>query len=687
MEKILRGKGKWGVIALFVLLAAASGILLFFVKINYDLTEYLPADSETAAGVAILEEEFGEVSAIQVMVNDCYPAEGTAIVERMEAVPGVSSVTWLGTAVDPTTPIEFIDTDLLERFYQDGSLMFWVTIEGGAYDREAETIVKNLRETLSGTDSAIRGEVLENIEARKIASSEIFKVLLIVVPLCVVVLLIIGKSWFEPVLILGNLAVAVLLNMGTNALLPHVSYITMTMTMALQLALSLDYSLFLLHRFEEERERGLDLLPAIGLAAKKTFVSVSGSALTTIAGFLALCLMRYTIGTDLGIVLSKGILCSYLSAILLMPILLFFSAGILEKSRHRPLFVPRNPRSPKRFRFRYVWTGLFAVLAIVGFFMQKQNDYLYGNSSAQDPDSVLTLDKAAIQAKFGAYNPVVVLASDIGEAQETAFIASLKDSSYVLSVDALTQAVDPSIPREFIPETVKEAYLGSSYTRIIVYLREETESADLYEAVDFLKEKAEAAFDTYHLVGFAPATADIRTPVLGDSSLVLWVTFLAILGVIFLLFRSLTLPFLLTLLIQGAVWINFAIGFLQGRPILFIGFLIVSALQMGGTVDYGILLSGRYLDLRKTQNPETAMRNAMAKSTPSILTSSLILAFAGFTEGIVSAIPSVSAIGYLIGRGALLAALVILLFQPSVLLTFDRWIQKTTYYPKRSEEK
>jgi len=686
MNRILRGSGKWWIIALFILLAVGAGILLFFVRINYDLTEYLPADSETAAGVEIMESEFGDVSSVQVMVNGQSPTQGTEIADRLEAVPGVISVTWLGSAVDPTTPVEFINPKILERFYQDESLMFWVTIDCGTYDRRAEGIVEGLRNALSGTEFAIRGEVTDNIEARNIASSEIFKVLLIVVPLCVVVLLLIGKSWFEPILILGNLAVAVLLNMGTNALLPHVSYITMTMTMALQLALSLDYPLFLLHRYEEERERGADIIPAIATATKKTFVSVSGSALTTIAGFLALCLMRYSIGTDLGVVLSKGILCSYLSAILLMPVLLYFSARILDQAKHRPLFIRRGPARAKRFRLRYVLTGFFVLLGIAGFILQKQNDYLYGNSSAQDPDSVITLDKAAIKEKFGSYNPVVVLATGIGPAEESAFIASLADSEHIVAIDSLSQAVNPSIPRELIPETIRSAYIGIEHTRIIVYLAAESENDELYAATAFLEEKADSAFETYHLVGFAPATADIRTTVLGDSALVLWVTFLAILGVILLLFRSLTIPVLLTLLIQGAVWINFAIGYLQGRPILYIGFLIVSALQMGGTVDYGILLSGRYLDLRASTTAELAMQTAVEKSTPSILTSSLILAFAGFTEGIVSAIPSVSAIGYLIGRGTLLSAVVILVFQPSVLLTFDKWIQKTTLHSKRGEK-
>lgn len=686
MERILRGCGKWIVVALFSLLAAGAGILLYFVQVNYDLTNYLPADSETAAGVEILETEFGDTSSVQVMVKDCDPAEGTEIAARMEAASGVISVMWLGSAVDPATPIEFIDETLLDRFYQGGSLMFYVTIDCGTYDREAEGIVEDLRASLAGTDFALRGEVLDNIEARNLASSEIFKVLLIVVPICILVLLLIGKSWFEPVLILGNLAVAVLLNMGTNAFLSNVSYITMTMTMALQLALSLDYSLFLLHRYEEERERGTDVIPAIAAATKKTFVSISGSALTTMAGFLALCLMRYSIGTDLGIVLSKGILCSYLSAILLMPILLFFSARILEKTRHRGLFSRRRPARPRRYPLRYFLTMAFMVLAFGSFLLQKQNDYIYGNASAQDPDSAITTDKAVIKEKFGAYNPVVILIPDTGTAEETAFLDSLADSSYVASVDALSLVVDSSVPREMIPESVLSAYVGPSMRRIIVDLTSESESAEMYEAVAFLQEKAETSFDTFFMIGFAPATYEIRTTVLGDSALVLWVTFLAIFLVVFLLFRSLSVPLILTLLIQGAVWINFAIGYLQGQPILYIGFLIVSALQMGGTVDYGILLSGRYLDNRRRARPEAAMQAALEKSVPSILTSSLILASAGFTEGIISKIPSVSAIGYLIGRGALLSAVVILLFQPSVLLTFDRWIQKTTLHSKRGDK-
>ncbi|MDD3864967.1 MAG: MMPL family transporter [Candidatus Izemoplasmatales bacterium] len=685
MAKILGGKGKWLVIVLFLFLTIAAGISIFFVRVNYDLTEYLPDDSQTATGVEIMENVFGDSTSIQIMVNNVIPTDGTNIVTRLREIDGVDSVVWLGDATNPLTPIETIDESLLNRFYIDGSLLFSVTIACGTYDTKAETIIQDIRDTLDGTEYAIRGEVLNNIEARKIASREIFKVLLIVVPLCVVVLLVSGKSWFEPILILGNLAVAVVFNMGTNALLGSISYITMTMTMALQLALSMDYSLFLLHRYQEERDRGVDIIPAIAMATKKTFTSITGSALTTIAGFLALCLMQYSIGTDLGIVLSKGVFCSYITSIFLLPILLFFSASILEKAKHRPLFHRKSPAKPRTYRARYVFTAIFAILAIGSYFLQNQNSFIYGNSSAKDPNSVVTADNVAITERFGSFNPVVVLTKNSSIPQETAFIDSLSDSEYIVSTDALSLAVDDSIPREMLPESLVSVYVSGEYTRIIVYLASEEENEDMYAATKFLNEQANDVFDTYYLVGFAPATAEIRTTVLADSKLVLWVTFLAIVAVVLVLFRSLSIPVLLTIIIQGAVWFNFAIGYLQDRPVLFIGYLIVSALQMGGTVDYGILLSTRYLDFRKTESPEAAMQKATSKSTLSILTSSLVLAFAGFTEGIVSAIPAVSAIGNLIGRGAILSALVTLVFLPYIMLTFDKIIQKTTFHSKRGE--
>jgi hypothetical protein len=685
MKKILSGRGKHFIWILFALCLIAGGILSLFTKINYDLTLYLPKDSQTVAGVEIMETEFGNTATIQVMVESTTIAQGAVLADRMRQVPGVKSLIWLGDVVNPLLPVESINADLLDRFSQDDTMLYTLTLDCDIYDPEADSIIAALRETLSGHEVAFRGEVLDNMEARKIASREIFKVLLIVIPLAIFALLIIGRSWFEPVLILGNLVVAIALNMGTNVFLGHVSYITLTMTMALQLALSFDYSLFLLHRYEEEREQGADIIPAIALATKKTFTSITGSAFTTIAGFLALLLMRYSIGSDIGLVLSKGIICSYLCAVVLLPVMLYFSANLLEKTKHRPLFHQKKPSKPRQFRGRILFTVLLGILMITAFVLEQKNTYLYGNASAKDPDSVVTLDKAAIEAHYGIYNPVVVLAPAITPAQEKQFVEQLVSSPLFATVDSLSQTVDASIPRELLPDALLSQYVSGDYTRIIVSLDTSQEDDTMYQAVEYLDTHADAIFDTYYLVGTAPATAEIRQTVTEDSSLVLWVTFLAIFLVVTILFRSLSIPLLLTLIIQGAVWINFAIAFVQQKPLLYIGFLIVSALQMGGTVDYGILLTNRYLEYRQVLPATAAIQNATRKSMLSIVTSSFVLASAGFTEGFVSSLPAVSAIGYLIGRGAILSAVVILVFLPFVLVAFDPIIRRTTRHSKRGD--
>jgi len=461
-------------------------------------------------------------------------------------------------------------------------------------------------------------------------------------------------------------------------LFPSVSYITMTMTMALQLAMSLDYSLFLLHRYHEERDLGKDVATAIAVATKKTFGSITGSAATTIAGFLALTLMDYSIGADIGIVLSKGIFFSYLVVILILPIMIYYSASWIEKTKHRRLIPDFGKTGPRLFSRRKLMVGLFLLIGTVAFFFQSQNSFLYGNAAADDPEGTLSTEQLAMEEHFGVLNPVVVLTVGATPAEEAAFVEQLSDSAYVSTVDALVTAVDPSLPRELLPEAVLENYVSGEYSRLIVYLTMTEENTEMYEAVDFLSGAAAVHFAEFYLIGYAPATSEIRSTVRADADLVLWVTALSIAFIILLVFRSVSIPVILTLVIQAAVWVNLAIADIEGNPVLFIGYLVVTSLQMGGTVDYGILLTSRYLEFRKTSSPAEAMKEAIQKSTLSILTSSLILASAGFAEGILSAIPAVSGIGFLIGRGALLSGVMILFALPSLLLILDRFIMKTT---------
>ncbi len=675
---MLLHNGKKWLLGIFTALVTVAVVLCFFITTNYDMTKYLPEDSATAEGVSRLESSFGNAATVQVMVSDITPAQGIAIAAALEGVEGVSTVVWLGAAVDPLTPLETIDPELLERFYAGDAALFTVTIDCGTYDTEAKDIIAGIRTALGDHDVALRGDVLDNIEARAIAQAEIFKILLIIVPICVIILMLVGRSWFEPILILVGLAAAVALNMGTNALLPSVSYITMTMAMALQLAMSLDYSLFLLHRYHEERDAGKDVASAIAVATKKTFGSITGSAATTIAGFLALTLMDYSIGADIGIVLSKGILFSYLVVILIMPVMIYYAAPLIEKTKHRRLIPNLGKTGTGLFARRKVMAGLFIVIAFFAFLLQSGNRYLYGNAAADDPDGLVTSERLKIEEHFGALNPVVVLTVGATSAEEAAFVEQVSASEYVSGVDALVTAVDPSLPREWLPAAVVDQYVSGNYSRLIVYLTVAEEDANMYEAVAFLNASAAESFPDYYLIGYAPATAEIRSTVRTDATLVLWATVLAIAVIIMLVFRSVSIPIILTLVIQAAVWINMAIAAVEGGPVLYIGYLVVTSLQLGGTIDYGILLSSRYLEFRKTLSPAAAMKEAIQKSTVSIVTSSLILASAGFAEGILSAIPAVSGIGILIGRGALLSGAMILFALPSLLLVLDRPIMKTT---------
>ena len=677
MKKMLLGKGKWVLTGLMSLLVVIGVALCFFTTVNYDLSKYLPADSRTKEGLELLEERFGLSTAVQIMTEDVSLGEASQLADKLQNVDGISAVVWLGTVADPTVPLEQIDSVLLDRFYIDGALLFTITLNVDSYDRSAENILQGIQEAMSGTPYSIRGEAIDNIESRRVAADEIFKVLLIVVPIAVIVLILVGRSWFEPILILVSLAIAVALNMGTNVFLGSVSYITMTMAMALQLALSLDYSIFLLHRYHEERDEGASAVDAIHTATKKMFGSVTGSAFTTIAGFLALLLMRYTIGFDIGLVLSKGIFFSYLTTILFLPVLLYFAAPLMEKTAHKA-FLERGlgkiRRPNHRSKGHFILVGSFVVLTLAAWCFQKQNTYLYGNSAVADPESVVTIDRTAIKERFGPYAPIVVMAEDVSLSEERAFLEAISDSPYVLSIEALSQIVDSSIPREWIPTEYLDHYVSGSTTRIIVMIEADQESDAMYSAVEFLQHAADQSFGTAYLVGYAPATSEIRSTILADSNLVLWVTFLAIAFVILILFRNVSAPILLTLVIQAAVWMNFAVIGLEGSKTLYIGYLIVTALQMGGTVDYGILLTSRYLDLRKEHNPGEAIRLAKKKSTVTILTSSVVLASAGFAEALISRIPSVSGIGTLIGRGAILSAVLILLFLPSILIVFDKFL-------------
>jgi len=346
------------ILSIFIVITTISAFLIPRVQTNYDLTTYLPNDSQTQIGIDTLEDEFGILSLIEIQVNDIEVSDTIEISSLIENINHVERVIWLDDYVDlETVPISFIDQETLNRFYIDSNALLQVSIGLDSYDLDIEQVINEIKSQLSDFDYAMRGDVINNIENRHIADQEVLKIMLLIVPIVIVILMVASSSWIEPIILLITLGFAVVLNLGTNVFLPNVSYITKTMTLALQLALSLDYGLFFIHRFYEEKEKTDDLSIAIKTAFKRSLSPITASALTTMAGFLSLFFMQYAIGFDIGIVLSKGIFFSYLTTMLITPILVYFMYPLIVKTKHKTFLKPFK-NYILEYTAKTVWPGI-----------------------------------------------------------------------------------------------------------------------------------------------------------------------------------------------------------------------------------------------------------------------------------------------------------------------------------------
>jgi hypothetical protein len=667
---------RYFILTLFLILAGGAAFLTTKVKVNYDLTKYLPKDSETKLALEMLENEFGNKAVVQLMIEEASIADALKFKETIQEIEGIENVKWLDDAFDLSLPKEMIPDELKARFYHEGNALLYLSFQGDDYDLEVEKAIDLIREKLKDEKISFRGEALHIIEARAIASDEVFEILLIIIPVIILILFLAAKSWFEPIIILFVLGIAVLLNLGTNIFITDISYITQTMVMALQLAISLDFSLFLVHRYYEERKKGEDVMEATIKATKATFKTITASALTTIMGFLALTFMSYRIGIDIGIVLGKGVLFSYLSVIILMPVVIIISSPLLDKT-HRGFIPKLGGLSKILYGGRIFIIGFFLLLSITFFQIQSKAKFNYGSQALSDENSQVTLEKQKISKEFGSYNPIVILVKNGNPEDELKLVQDLMMDERIISVESLV-TVAPEIPREFLPDEIKRLYIGPNYTRFILNTVIEKEGEEMFAMVDFLRLTTKKHYLDYYLIGNASSTAEIKDTTEKDSLLVNVLSAAAVGFIILIIFRSISIPLLLLLIIETSIWINIGILKLQDIRITYIGYLVILALQLGATIDYAVLLTGRYLEARKEKEPREAIRLSLNSSSNSLLISSLVLAIAGYGISIISDIKEVHDIGLLIGRGAILSASLVILVLPVFLLLLDKVIMKTT---------
>ncbi len=665
------------VAGVFLVLAILSGIMAVGVGVNYRIVEYLPPDSESTQGIEILRDEFGgDLPNARVMISNVSVSEALAYKDILVDVDGVLDVTWLDDAVGretlTETPLAYLDTEIAEAYYLNDRALYTVTIENG----KEISAVRSIR-NLIGDENQVAGDAVNSAAMQEMSGSEVSNAMFILIPVVLLILILTSGSWLEPLLFLVSIGMAVVINMGTNLIFGEVSFVTQSVAPILQMAVSLDYAIFLLHSFREYREQFTPEV-AMAKAMKRALASVAASAATTVVGFLALLFMRFGIGADLGIVLVKGVILSFVSVMLFLPVLTLLAYPLLEKTAHKP-FLPSFQKAGKFFvRIRLPLLIVAVIVVVPAYLAQSKTQYMYGTETTAAVTRA-GKDSLAIDEAFGQDKLLVLLVPRGNPGAESALSQSLQELDHVTGVVSYTTAVGSDIPPEYIPEENASIFYSENYARILIYTDLASEGDTTFASVNTLREHVSSYYPTSYLAGSAATLTDMRTVVSSDTVLINAVAIIGILIVLLVTFRSISIPVILTFVIETAIWINLSFGYFSGQAYNFIGFLVISTVQLGATVDYAILITDQYLGNRKTMRKKDAILKTLGANLPAVLTSALILSLAGITLAMTSTNGVVAELGTLLGRGTILSLLMVICVLPSMLLLLDRFIQKTTF--------
>lgn len=723
--------------ALFIALFVGGIFCMGLVNVNYDFTEYLPPDSETRISLDLMENSFGDIGTAQIMAKNVTREQAEEISAVIAGTKNVRGVNFDASKED---------------YYKDGNALFQVFFNTGNASQETVDTVAELRAALSEYELAVNGSSLDTMYIQEAIAGEMPMILGIAFAIVLIILMLTSNSWFEPVVFLLTVIVAIVLNMGTNFILGTISFISHTICAILQLALAMDYSIILLHRYSEECERTEDRKEAMAIALSQSIVSISSSSLTTIAGLLSLVFMQFTIGFDIGIVLAKGIIMSMLCVFLLMPSLILLFSKPIEKTRHKNLLPRLNRLSDFSFRARKVVPVILAVIFVAAAVLQTYTTYTYSVEATKNHSDPIYVENAQIMETFGEQNNLVILyrpnvdalasvnvalGNDLieeirsimvdgktavknvtgfstvdvkpmlaaygSEADVRALLSTLGldyDSEQIYLDELYFNLLDALQGMEFFGLTGNPIYYKLYAVRTMLEENEQVRllynegvmrilfSVDLPKASDeafsFVEQlramlkRNHADFDGY-VLGDSVSLYDIRETFKGDLRNITLVSVLSILLIVLLAFRSVAVPVILVAVIQGAIWINMAISAVAGEGIFFVGYLILICIQMGATIDYGIVLTNRYMERRRTAGRKESLVFAMNAAFPTIVTSGGIFIVAGFLIGGISSVPIISTIGMLLGRGAIISVALVLLLLPELLVLFDRFVEKTTF--------
>ena len=547
-----------------------------------------------------------------------------------------------------------------------------IVFEKGDTSRKTSRAIDAMQE-ITGEKGHYVGMAVQNKSLAENVTKEMKLILTLGVLMIFIILCLTTNSWFEPVLYLIVMGVAILINKGTNIFLGEISFLTNSVSAVLQLAVSMDYSIFLIHAFTREKNKGLDQMTALTNAINEALNSIFASSLTTIVGFIVLAFMKFNIGFDMGIVLAKGIIFSLLTVVFFMPAMILRLTPMIEKTGHRSFMPGFDKLSRGIYRIRYGVLIFVAIFVIPAYTAQNMNRFLFGNDAVGASEGTKVYDdEQLINAKFGRSNMMMALVPNTSLIDEKAFTDEVEALAYTKSVTSMAGSLPDGVPEEFLPKSITEQLHKNDYSRILIYVRSKGESKLAYQCSDEIQALMKKYYpENSYLVGTTPSTQDIETTITKDYSRVNVLSLLGVFFVVMFSFKSVAIPVIIMIPIEVAIFINMAVPYIKGDTMIFMGYIIVSCIQLGATVDYAILTTNNYLECRKQAEKREAAIQALNMSIPAILTSGSILTIVGYILYNISSVAAIGDLGHLIGRGAWMSMLLVCTLLPAFLVLFD----------------
>lgn len=673
------------ILCIAMLIPSVFGIMK--TRINYDVLTYLPEETETVVGQNIMTDEFGLGAFSEVIVEGMEPKDVSKLKGEIEKIDHVASVVWYDDLLDTSVPMEILPKKYYDVFNSGDATMMAVFFDTATSADETIEAVGQIRKTV-GENCFVTGMSAMVTDLRDLCEKEEPVYVAIAVICATVIMMLFMDSFLVPFIFLASIGIAIVWNLGSNVFMGEISYITKALSAVLQLAVTMDYSIFLYSSYTEQKARfNGDKERAMAHAISATITSVTGSSITTIAGFIALCFMSFTLGKDLGIVMAKGVAFGVIGCVTTLPAMLLIFDKAIEKTRHKVLL----PKMEKLAHWitSHAWVSLvaFFILLVPAFIGYRNTDVYYdlGSTLPETMDYVVANNKLEQDFDLGSTH-MILADSSVSQKDMEAMLNEMEDVDGVKDALGLSSVVGSSVPQEIIPKDVRDVLQSENYQLILINSEYKTATDEVNEQITRLNEILKKYDEGGMLIGEAPCTKDLITITDHDFKVVDAISIAAIFLIIAIVFKSISLPVILVAAIELAIFINLGIPFYTGTQLPFIAPICISTIQLGATVDYAILMTTRYRKERTVygRDKKESVTTALTVSIPSIVTSALGFFAATFGVALYSDVDIIGSLCNLMARGAIISMFVVIFILPSMLLLLDKLICNTTIGMKKS---